>query len=109
MRESVKESIFSWLFTLFGAGVVVLVFSAVVAVGKCAAWDRVDDFGGQGQPCYPNRTCDGDLTCYSLSKDVRDAITIVRKGTLCFAVLVVDAYNGVGSAMTLVPCGDEVP
>ncbi len=68
MRESVKESIVGWILTLFAVGLLVLLFSAVVA--KCATWDRVDDFGGQGQPCYPNRTCDDDLTCYSLSKEV---------------------------------------
>lgn len=53
------------LLIVLGVLVALLVpFAAGQGIGK-----RLDDFGGEGQSCYPNKTCDAPNTCFAIRKE----------------------------------------
>ena len=46
-------------------GVAVIFFAIGAAYQDCAMGPSLDRFGKLKQECYPNKTCDDDLSCVS--------------------------------------------
>lgn len=62
-----------------GAFLVLIVIGATLCYGITSCGDgHVSDRGAEGQPCYPNLTCDDGFVCYEMAEDEHECRASVR-------------------------------
>ena len=69
---------------ILSAMILISFISGIVITGDDAA---LNDFGGMGQGCYPNDTCDKPLTCYRIRNErqcEQEIKAVTEDGRMCY-------------------------